>query len=132
MSNKFGNYQIQDIDSYLFTHFRFVFGYDNSSETYKVVMLMMDEARNKTHVQVLSDNVWKTIPDFPAVPLPCLYDGPGGSDGVYLNDCLNWLAIHNHPVCIYGWKNTKAKEFVIVSLDMRTESYTQLMPLLEY
>lgn len=58
-------------------------------------MLMLDVVENKTHVRVLNvtDNVWKTISNFPAVPLPNIYTGQGGSDGVYLNGNLNWLAI---------------------------------------
>jgi hypothetical protein len=93
-------------------------------------MLMLNEAENRTHVQVLSvgvgegDNVWKTIPDFPAVPLPYRYNRHGGSIyGVYLNGRLNWLAIQDRPVSVYGWhwENVKANEFVIVSLDMGTE-----------
>lgn len=111
-------------------YYKFAFVYDNSSETYKVVMLTLDVVENTTHVQVLSvaDNVWKTIPNFPAVPLPNGYTGQGGSDGVYLNGRLNWLAIQNRPVNVDGWENIKANEFVIVSLDMGTESYTQMMP----
>ncbi|RHN41625.1 putative F-box associated interaction domain-containing protein [Medicago truncatula] len=94
-------------------------------------MLLLDVFENRTHVQVLSvaDNVWKTIPDFPAVPLPNIYTGQGGSDGVYLNGRLNWLAIQDRPVSVDVdvWEDIEAKEFVIVSLDVETESYTQLM-----
>jgi hypothetical protein len=40
-----------------------------------------------------------------------------------LNGRLNWLAIQDRPVSVYGWhwENVKANEFVIVSLDMGTE-----------
>lgn len=114
------------------TYYKFAFVYDNSSETYKLVMLMLDVVENKTHVRVLNvtDNVWKTISNFPAVPLPNIYTGQGGSDGVYLNGRLNWLAIQDRPVSddVDGWENIKANEFVVVSLDLGTKSYTQLMP----
>jgi len=45
-------------------------------------MLMLDVVENRTHVRVLSvaDNVWKTILNFSAVPLPDRYTGQGGSD----------------------------------------------------
>ncbi|AES63644.1 F-box/kelch-repeat protein At3g23880 [Medicago truncatula] len=129
MSKKLGHILCHDMIT-IHKHYKFTFVYDNSSETYKVVLLMLDVVQNRTHVQVLNvaDNVWKTIPNFPAVPLPNQYTGQGGSDGVYLNGRLNWLAIQNRPVSVDGWENIKAKEFVIVSLYMGTESYTQLMP----
>jgi len=62
--------------------YKFSFVFDNSSKTYKVVMLMLDVVENRTHVRVLSvaDNVWKTILNFSAVPLPDRYTGQGGSD----------------------------------------------------
>jgi len=108
----------------------FKFVYDNSSETYIVVMLMLDEAQNITHVRVLSvgDNVWKTIPNFPAVPLRYIYGCQYECYGVYLNGRLNCLAIQDHPVSVMDLENINANEVVIVSLDMKTELYTQLMP----
>lgn len=108
----------------------FKFVYDNSSETYMVVMLMLDEAQNITHVRVLSvgDNVWKTIPNFPAVPLRYIYGCRYECYGVYLNGRLNCLAIQDHPVSVMDLENINANEIVIVSLDMKTELYTQLMP----
>jgi len=129
MSKKLAHFLIHDMAT-IHEHYKFAFVFDNSSETYKVVMLMLDVVENRTHVRVLSvaDNVWKTIPNFPAVPLPNEYTGQGGSDGVYLNGRLNWLAIQDRPVSVDGWENIKANEFVIVSLDMGTEWYTQLMP----
>jgi len=47
-----------------------------------------------------------------------------------LNGRLNWLAVKDRPVSVYGWhwENVKAKEIVNVSLDMETELYTELMP----
>jgi len=93
-------------------------------------MLTLDVVENRTHVQVLSvrDNIWRTIQSFPAVPLPNCFKNTGGNDGVYLNGRLNWLPIQDRLVSVYGWENIKAKEFVVVSLDLGTESYTQLMP----
>jgi len=128
MSKRLGHFSNHDMAVH--EQYKFAFVFDNSSKTYKVAMLMLDVVKNRTRVRVLSvaDNVWKTIPNFPAVPLPNRYTGQGGSDGVYLNGRLNWLAIQDRPVCVYGWDNIKANEFVVVSLDMGTESYTQLMP----
>jgi hypothetical protein len=52
----------------LYTHFKFAFGYDNLSETYKIVLSILDEAANRTNVRVLSvgDNNWRAIQSFPA------------------------------------------------------------------
>ncbi|AES63639.1 F-box protein interaction domain protein [Medicago truncatula] len=128
MSQKLGHFF--KIDTEIYKSCKFAFLYDDSSETYKVVLLKLDVVENKTHVRVFSvaDNAWKTIPNFPAVPLPNRYTDQGGSHGVYLNGSLNWLAIQDRPVSVYGWENIKSKEFVIVSLDMGTKSHTQLMP----
>ncbi|WJX76255.1 hypothetical protein P8452_59695 [Trifolium repens] len=116
----------------LYTHFKFAFGYDELSETYKVVLLVLDEAGNRTNVQILSlgDDEWRTIQSFPAVPLPFRYSNPGVNDVVYLNGSLNWLALRDsfRSIGAYGWKNINVKEFVIISLDLGTETYRQLMP----
>ncbi|KEH23643.1 putative F-box domain-containing protein [Medicago truncatula] len=117
----------------LYFSFKFAFGYDNSSHTYKVVMLLLDEAENRTRARVLNlcDNVWKPIQNFPAVLLHFCDTKPGANDGgVYLNGSLNWLA---HPsefgyINFYAWKKMNVKKFVIVSLDLETETYTKLMP----
>jgi len=115
-----------------YTTYKFAFGYDNSSETYKAVMLMSDEAENRTIVRVLSvgDNVWKTISNFPVSPLLYPYTNQSVSDVVYLNGSLNWLGVRDSfgSIDTYGWKNINGNLFVIVSLDLGTESYTQLMP----
>lgn len=116
----------------LYTHFKFAFGYDVSSDTYKVVLLISDEARNRSNVLVMSlgNNLWRPIQRFPAVPLPFRYSDPGVNDGVYLNGSLNWLALRDsfHSNGVYGWKRVDADEFVIVSLDLGTETYRRFMP----
>ncbi|RHN60503.1 hypothetical protein MtrunA17_Chr4g0026551 [Medicago truncatula] len=67
----------------LYLSFNFVFNYDNSSQTYKVVMLLLDEAENRTRARVLNlrDNVWKPIQIFPAVLLYFSDSDPGVNDG---------------------------------------------------
>ena len=44
-------------------------------------------------------------------------------NAVYLSSTLNWLAIHNDSD--YDIKNLKVEQFVIVSLDLGTETYNQ-------
>ena len=75
----------------------------------------------------MDDNVWKTIPNFPAVPLPYSYACQFECYGVYLNGCPNCLTIQDHPVSVMHWENIKANELVS-AFDMKTEVYTQLMP----
>ncbi|XP_058736935.1 F-box/kelch-repeat protein At3g23880-like [Vicia villosa] len=116
----------------LYTHFKFAFGYDNSSETYKIVLSILDEAANRTNVRVLTvgDNVWRSIQSFPAVSLPFRYTNPGVNDGVYLNGSLNWLALRHSFLSdgAHGWKSINVRQFVIISLDLGTETYRQLVP----
>ncbi|AES88330.2 hypothetical protein MTR_4g053470 [Medicago truncatula] len=90
--------------------------------TYKVVMLLLDEAENRTRARVLNlrDNVWKPIQIFPAVLLYFSDSDPGVNDGgVYFNGSLNWL---DHPIefgyiNFYAWKKMNG-----------TKTYTKLMP----
>lgn len=43
--------------------YEFVFGYDNSTDTYKVVAL--NSGGNDVRVITMGDNVWRTIKTFP-------------------------------------------------------------------
>ncbi|PNX75445.1 F-box protein, partial [Trifolium pratense] len=45
-------------------------------------------------------------------------------EGVYLSGTLNWLAIHNYDSA-YDFKDITVEQFVIVSLDLGTETYNQ-------
>jgi len=115
----------------LYAHFKFGFGFDELSETYKVVQLFLYEDEERTDVQVLSlsDNVWRPIQSFPVALVP-FQTNPCVNDGVYLNGCLNWLALRRKLcyVGVSGLEKMDIREFVIVSLDLGTETYTQLMP----
>ncbi|XP_058741893.1 F-box/kelch-repeat protein At3g23880-like [Vicia villosa] len=93
--------------------FNFAFGCDNSNDTYKVVAFCYLEDEFKTEVRVLSlgDYVWRTVECFMNVILP--------QDYVYLNETINWLAIHKG-------KDVRVDQLVIVSFDLRTETYTEM------
>jgi len=56
----------------MYINFKFGFGFDKLSETYKVVQLFFNEDEERTDVQVLSlgDNVWRPIQSFPMVLVP--------------------------------------------------------------
>ncbi|XP_045802114.1 F-box/kelch-repeat protein At3g23880-like [Trifolium pratense] len=102
---------------YKLTDWRFTFGYDNSTDTYKVVALLLGNHPRKTVVRVLNfgDNIWRSIPSFPAKPLQVAVSSQisRGFNGVHLNGTVNWLA--------FG--RGRSDLFVIVSLDLSTETY---------
>ncbi|QCE12075.1 hypothetical protein DEO72_LG10g3316 [Vigna unguiculata] len=105
------------------------FGYDNSRHSYKVVAIfghMMDfEGDNHPFRSVicnLNDKIgWKDIQDFPVDPTAMK------GNGIYLNNTLNWLG---SPYCnIYDEDGSYIlfDEVVIVSLDLETEIYKQIL-----
>ncbi|XP_058761576.1 F-box/kelch-repeat protein At3g23880-like [Vicia villosa] len=121
----------------LSNYFRFAFGYDKSTDTYKVVAFCPKEVK----IFSFRDNVWKNIQHFPITPLYYVHmvcrRKQRVNEGVYLNGSLNWLAILN---CEYFTKEylifpgidpfvyPKVDQFVIISLDLCTETYRQLLP----
>lgn len=96
--------------------FDFTFGCDKSNNTYKVVAIM----RKTVRIFSLQDNVWRNIQDPPEHSY-CL------RKAVYLCGSVNWLVIRNHygPTQKYTTTN---KPFAIISLDLGTETHTQLSP----
>ncbi|XP_058741578.1 F-box/kelch-repeat protein At3g23880-like [Vicia villosa] len=109
---------------YNYKYCKFTFGYDNSTETYKVVLFGSNLDHPETNiVKVLNlgDNVWRTIHGFPAIPLQLEHGYE--YDGVHLSCTINWMAFQN----VYD-RDDILEEFVIISLDLSTETFTQLMP----
>ncbi|XP_024626663.1 F-box/kelch-repeat protein At3g23880 [Medicago truncatula] len=96
--------------------FKLTFGYDISNDTYKVVSYNANEVK----VFSLSDNVWRDIPSLPIVPHQSM------RDGVYVSGSINWLAIQN--ITKYKWNDIRIEQFVIISLDLGTETYQQFLP----
>ncbi|GAU33188.1 hypothetical protein TSUD_206470 [Trifolium subterraneum] len=99
------------------------FGYDNSTQTYKVVAFYVEDkgSRNpKTMVKVFSlgDNSWRDLQCFPLIPLYWFSD-KCYHNGVHLNGTINWLAHHDYK--------SVDDHYVILSLDLSTETYTQLL-----
>ncbi|XP_004491717.1 F-box/kelch-repeat protein At3g23880-like [Cicer arietinum] len=99
---------------------RLTFGYDSSTDTYKVVSL----SGKIVNVFSLGDNVWKNIQNFPVVSFeqchPCV------NAGVHVSGTINWLTIPN--MTEYEQKDITIDQFVIVSLDLSTETYRKLLP----
>jgi len=81
-------------------------------------------------VKVLSlgDDSWRNIECFPVLPL--YWFGHDKNQGVYLSGTINRLALHNYFYSDYEFDNVSkitVEQYVIVSLDLSTESYTQLL-----
>jgi len=98
---------------------KFAFGYDNSSDTYKAVYFILDT----TIVRVfsISNNVWRSIQNSPVASLRY-------SAVVHLSGSVISVAIRNYTTKYYDCNNITIKQFVIISLNLGTEKYTQLMP----
>ena len=94
------------------------FGYNNSTDTYKVVYIQ----KGMTRVFSLGDNVWRNIESFPL--------GYYLDNRVHLRDSLNWLALRSYVDdyddydCAYI---TSIEQFMIVSLDLHTETCKELL-----
>lgn len=107
----------------------FSFGYDNLSNTYKVVAFYFDSKANegpqKVQVKICSfgDRRWRSIDSF-LVPFDKRSFVLMMNDGVYFIGTLNWLALCNN--CIWDDTSTIAQR-VIVSLDLGTKTYKQLL-----
>ncbi|CAJ2655816.1 unnamed protein product [Trifolium pratense] len=121
---------------------KYSFGYDNSAGTYKVVAFHvvekekqngMNNPKSVVKVFTLGDNSWRDIQCFPVLPLYWSdYDNNSNvyNNGVYLSGTINWLALRNYFGSYYepDWfKGVTVEQYVIVSLDLSTESYTQMM-----
>ena len=113
-------------------YFRFTFGCDNLTGIYKVVAscYIRDQLTSEVRAFSFGDNVWRNIESFPIVPLRVnlLKLENYGCDGVFFNGTLNWLAVHSNIE--YSWLHVQdftVEQFVIVSLDLGTETYNQYL-----
>ncbi|XP_058761559.1 F-box/kelch-repeat protein At3g23880-like [Vicia villosa] len=96
--------------------FSFTFGCDESTNTYKVVEMM----KTKVRVFNLRSNTWRYIQYYP------MYLNQDSA--VYLRGSINWLATQNRSGPYYVRNDITINQFVIISLDLRTETHTQLLP----
>ncbi|XP_058737408.1 F-box/kelch-repeat protein At3g23880-like isoform X1 [Vicia villosa] len=103
-------------------YFNFTFGYDNSTGTYKIFAsrYVFRKRRSEVKILCLGDDVWRDIQTFPVEPLYYC------KTGVSFKSTINWLAIHN--IIYYScnsYKYITTDQFLIVSFDLRTETYNQ-------
>jgi F-box interacting protein len=96
------------------------FGYDNSTRTYKVVVLF----RNEVQLFSLGDNRRKSL-SFPSSDLAFAFGSSHVNKGVYLSGTINWFAIRGEFSHDYCQKDITFEQFVIISLDLGTETYKQ-------
>ncbi|XP_058739931.1 F-box/kelch-repeat protein At3g23880-like [Vicia villosa] len=109
--------------------FGFVFGFDDSTNTYKVVASrFINQLKTEVRIFSIGDDVWRNIESFPVVPLNLeygeFYFNNYDYSGVYLSGAFNWLAINKN---ITNSKDIAVEDFVIVSLDLKTETYNQYL-----
>jgi len=111
--------------------YRFGFGYDNSTDTYKMVMLRFyhvgqieDQVRNSVKVFTFGVNIPKEIQSFPVTVVFHPDSYAVEHSGVYLSNSLSWLVRHRYTC---HWNNLTIEQFVIISLDLGTETYTRLL-----
>jgi F-box interacting protein len=101
----------------------FTFGYDKSKDTFKLVCFLP----KSTNIRILSltDNVWRNIQDSPLAYYKFKRTKP-----VHLSGSVNWLAIHSYFDGDYKYdrNNIAIEQFVIISLDLGTETYNKLFP----
>ncbi|XP_004491778.1 F-box/kelch-repeat protein At3g23880-like [Cicer arietinum] len=117
--------------------FKFAFGFDDTTERYKVVAYRVVEDDNedttlgKSEVKVFSlgDSCWRNILSFPVIPLNWInLRYAYHNDAVHLSGTINWLAVKSYFHTFYEYKYiTHVEQFVIVSLDLSTETYKQLL-----
>ncbi|CAJ2670114.1 unnamed protein product [Trifolium pratense] len=108
------------------TPLRYTFGYDNSTTTYKVVVLF---PTHQVKILNLRENSWRTISSFPPFHHVTLSSSVV-NQGVYLSGTVNWFAIQTDLSIDYYHhrKDITVDQFVIISLDLATETYMKLSP----
>jgi len=75
----------------------------------------------------LGDNTWRCIESFPDVFIPFKVGRGSHRGGVYLNGTVNWLVFRN-DIIYDDSKKRKLEHYMIISLDLGIETYTQLLP----
>ncbi|KEH23128.1 putative F-box domain-containing protein [Medicago truncatula] len=103
------------------------FGFDNSTDTYKVVHI--NKMSRDVKVFSLGDDIWRSIQSFPEFCLtPSDLQHYIDGVGVYFSSTLNWLVIRNDITYDKDSNYLNFKNYMIISLNLGTEKYTQLLP----
>ncbi|XP_016178722.1 F-box/kelch-repeat protein At3g23880-like [Arachis ipaensis] len=104
-------------------HDAFGFGYDESSDSYKVVIASRDYSSGTVTAQVYSfrGSSWKRVNSFPAFPF---FD----DNGHFIGGTLNWLGLRNpHGGDDYDWDAVTLDMLMIVSFDLKSDTNKQIL-----
>ncbi|XP_015946647.2 F-box/kelch-repeat protein At3g23880-like [Arachis duranensis] len=104
-------------------HNSFGFGYDESSDSYKVVTLIRDSSGTVTaQVYSFGGSSWKTINS-----LPAFLFFAGDINGHFIGGTLNWLFLRNPHGDDYDWAAVTLDMLMIVSFDLKSETSKQIL-----
>lgn len=111
------------LDYTLSTSFAFGFGYDDSTDTYKLLAVIVDFKSKTMQVRVYSlgtntNSCWTTI-----LTCPASFYISEADNGCFLSHTVNWLAVRKF---CYEWENISINEVVIVSYDLRKDTFRYL------
>ncbi|XLU36121.1 hypothetical protein S245_072187 [Arachis hypogaea] len=104
-------------------HNAFGFGYDESSDSYKVVTLIRDSSGTVTaQVYSFGGSSWKTINSLPAF----LYFAED-INGHFIGGTLDWLVLRNPHGAYYDWADVTLDMLMIVSFDLKSDTSKQIL-----
>ncbi|XLT78166.1 hypothetical protein HN873_034440 [Arachis hypogaea] len=96
------------------------FGYDESSDSYKVVTLIRDSVT--AQVYSFRGSSWKTINSLPAFLLFA-----EDINGHFIGGTLNWLVLRNPHGPGYDWADVTLDMLMIVSFDLKSDTHKQIL-----
>ncbi|XP_016178715.1 F-box/kelch-repeat protein At3g23880-like [Arachis ipaensis] len=103
-------------------HTAFGFGYDESSDSYKVVTVSRDSSGTVTaQVYSFGGSSWKRANSFPAFPFSC------EDNGQFIGGTLNWLGLRNPHGAHYDWAAVTLDMLMIVSFDLKSDTHKQIL-----
>jgi len=105
------------------------FGYDNSRDTYKLVAIVshLNSEEEYSFISLICNiedkSGWRDIQNFPVNP------NATEGDGIYLKNTLNWVGLldFDFEYVEDDGCDLTFNDVVIVSFDLETETYTQLL-----
>ncbi|XLT15004.1 hypothetical protein HN51_060694 [Arachis hypogaea] len=103
-------------------HTAFGFGYDESSDSYKVVTATRDSSGTVTaQVYSFGGSSWKRANSFPAFPFSV------EDNGQFIGGTLNWLGLCNPHGDDYDWAAVTLDMLMIVSFDLKLDTNKQIL-----